>query len=443
MKIAFENGLTLLVRENRAVPLVNSDIWVRCGSASETPPISGASHFLEHMVFKGSDRLAPGEYDRRIENLGGELNAATSNDYTHYYVNVPSRHFAKAFDDLADVVTCASLDPKEFENERLVILEEIRRRQDNPQGFLFQKVFEETWSDGPYKRPVLGYPETVGEMTRQQLFDYHRSHYRPEALTVVVAGDVATSDVIGAVSRAFGTAPVAQVQSEDSKKSPASSASLAPIEKGAGADAAAETAGTQIWGQRREYAKDVNEAYLVLAFPAPGLAHDGGGDSIIADLAAHILGGTQASRLWQAVREKKRLVSSVSLHNYTLKNDGMFIVMASLEPKNMEEAIAAIRAEIERFARRGPTAAELARARKAIANHFLYETETNSGQCSMSGFLYTLTGSTRFEEQYLDIINRTEARSIRDCARRYLKPETSNVFAVVPQKKTSDAPKMQ
>lgn len=419
IKKVFPNGLTLLVRENPAVPLVTADLWFRQGSADEPEALRGVSHFLEHMVFKGTQRLAPGEYDQRIENLGGELNAATSNDFTHYYVTVPSRHFEEAFRDLAEVTTRPLLDPGEFEREKLVVIEEIRRKQDTPRAFLYEMAMENTYRSGGYKHPVLGYVEVLEPLTRDQMAAYHRAHYRPEKLTVAVAGDVKAADVIAIVERELG-----------GWNPPPADEAAGPVSLPPGVNS--REGAEYEWGLRREWHKDVREAYLLLVFPGPGLAPQEQEETLTADMVTHILGGTHASRLWQSVRERQRLVSSVSIGNFTLRGRSLTMVSATLEPQNTGAAIEAIYKEIERFARRGPTEEELQRARKAIGNHFLYDTETNQEQAFMSGYLFTQTGDTRFETEYLDRIRRVDAAAARKVARKWLQRETSNIFLVLP-----------
>lgn len=414
MKTQLSNGLTLLVRENHSAPLVTADLWIRCGGADEPLDLTGVSHFLEHMIFKGSERLKVGEFDRRVENMGGHLNASTSQDYTHYYVSVPSRFFAEAFADLADVVAHAAIDSAEFEKERQVVLEEIRRKQDNPMGFLYERVFEETFREGVYKRPVLGYPETVSALTRDQMKAYHDARYRPEAMTLVVVGDVKADDVAALAERELGGyRPAAPAPPP-----------LAPEHDG----------NEYRWGVRQEYPKDVREAYLMIVLPSAGVGQGAKNPDIFAlEMVSHILGGGRASRLWQSVREEKRLVSSISLQDFSMRRESLMVVVATVEPKNVDAAIEAVWSEIETFEKEGPTADEMDRARKAITNHFLFETETNAGQGTMLGYFQTQTGDPDFADRYLEAIATIDGKSVRGAAERYLDRARSNILLVTPE----------
>lgn len=417
------NGLTLVTRRNTSIPLVTADIWVRCGAANEPPHLSGLSHFLEHMVFKGTERIGPGEYDRRIENYGGYLNAATSHDYTHYYITVPARHFREAFRDLADVVARPSIDPAEYERERQVILEEIRRKQDSPFGYLYEWVFEETFPAGAYRRPILGYPDTVGAMPRDAMFAYHRTRYAPDSIAVVVAGDISESEARDTIEQALGDIPTAGK----------SGAEQLAVTHGIHSNNEPHPEPPQIrWGLDLTCKRPIKESYLMMAFPAPDLAGGENAEGFAADFVAQALGGGDASRLWRSIRETKQLVSSIALSYYALKSNSLFVVSATVEPANLETAKAAIHEEIAAFLREGVREDEIARTRKSIVNGYLFGTETNSGQASMLGYFLMLTGKHDFEETYLERVRKVGAADINAVARKFLRRETCNAFALIP-----------
>jgi hypothetical protein len=201
-----DNGLTLTVQQDKSVPLVTLDMWVRVGGGDEPAEMAGVSHFLEHMLFKGTERLAVGEYDKRIEEVGGYLNAATSLDYTHYFVTIPSQHFDRVLEDFSDVLLHSSLDPAEVEGERQVILEEISRKIDNPFSYLFDETIPALFEAGPYTHPVIGSRESVTGMTREQLFAHYRRFYTPDNMFLSVVGDVDPAEARAKVAKAFGAA---------------------------------------------------------------------------------------------------------------------------------------------------------------------------------------------------------------------------------------------
>jgi predicted Zn-dependent peptidase len=167
-----ENGLTVIFKQvpNKVVTL---DVWVNTGSANEDDKLNGISHFLEHMMFKGTPKYGPGQLDKVIMSVGGVWNAGTSKDFTHYYVTVASPYFDRALDCISDMMQNALVDAAEFDKEKQVILEEYRRKQDSPYGVLFDELYETCFLSGPYKRSVLGSFESISALDRKDMYDYY------------------------------------------------------------------------------------------------------------------------------------------------------------------------------------------------------------------------------------------------------------------------------
>ncbi len=200
-------GLEVILCRKSTLPIVTLDMWVRVGSGDEPTRLAGISHFLEHMLFKGTPRLAAGEYDKRIEGLGGYLNAGTSYDYTHYYIEIPAESLTAALEDFADVITNSSIDAEELEREKLVILEEIRRKNDDPNGFLYDNLTREMIAEGAYSHSVLGYPESVSGFSRDDMYDHYRRFYSTGNMTLVVCGEFDEAALLEQAERLFADAP--------------------------------------------------------------------------------------------------------------------------------------------------------------------------------------------------------------------------------------------
>jgi zinc protease len=199
------NGLSVILHPLPIADSATVDVWVQTGGRNEPPQWLGISHFLEHMVFKGSERLAPGELDRVIEGRGGSTNAATGQDYTHYYITVAATDLPDTLPYLAEAVLRARIPPEEMERERQVVLEEIRRAADNLGHTAYQLLLETAFGvEHPYGRPVLGTPESLMGLTPELLRAYHRGWYRPEHMTVVVTGGIDPDQVLALVEREFG-----------------------------------------------------------------------------------------------------------------------------------------------------------------------------------------------------------------------------------------------
>ncbi|MUG98032.1 insulinase family protein, partial [Scytonema sp. UIC 10036] len=199
------NGLTI-VAEQVPIEAVNLSLWIHVGSAIETDEINGVAHFLEHMVFKGTEQLASGEFERRIEERGAVTNAATSQDYTHYYITTAPKDFAELAPLQIDVVLNASIPDEAFERERLVVLEEIRRSQDNPRRRTFQRSMETAFDKLPYRRSVLGSESVISQLQPQQMREFHRTWYQPTSIAAVAVGNLPVDELIAIVAEGFSCA---------------------------------------------------------------------------------------------------------------------------------------------------------------------------------------------------------------------------------------------
>lgn len=409
------NGLTVLVRESRHNPVVTVDAWVNTGSRNEPAALNGVSHFLEHMLFKGTASRGPNEIDLIVEAVGGSWNAGTSKDYTHYYCTVAAPFAETAMDVVSDILRRSRIDPAELEKERLVILEEWRRKQDDPESVLYDEMYPAAFDAGPYRDSVLGSFESISAIPRDGMVDYFERYYAPGNMALLVAGDIDTDAALALAARWFGD--------WDRPHRPL---------------AAPTPPARRARGRRVVLDKDVAETYYALAFPAPGI--DRTDDIVALDLLETVLGDGLASRLHQRLVERDRLAHDVSAGYPAHLGESLFYVTADLDLAHLDAARAAILEEIERLRQEGPTTRELDRARTKIFNDTAFGTETTTGQTSHTGFLYTLTGDTRFEEEYLDRVAATSADAIAGVARAWLDPDATNEVLLRPREGAATAP---
>jgi len=403
-----DNGLTILVQENHANPIVTLDVWVNTGSMNEPPEINGVSHFLEHMMFKGTRKRPVGKVDLDIESVGGETNAGTSKDFTHYYITIASDYVTTGLDVLSDVIMNSTLDPNEMERERQVILEEYRRKQDKPTILLYDLVCEAAFRSGPYKQGVLGTTETIAAITRGQMMDYYQRYYTPDNMVLLVVGDVQSAKIRPEIQRYFG--------SYTQKMRPYDHLSM-------------ETRRADATGRVIE--KDVRDTYSLLAFPAPSIERPG--DTVIMDVVLGILGDGRSSRLYQTLRERKKLVSSVSAGYGTSKKPGLFMVLATLDAGNLEAMRDATLGETKRIRTERVGRRELAKVKKMCTNEYYFATETTNGQSEMLGLYYTLSRSEKYAQNYLREIARVTAEDVRRVAREYLDPDKMVMVTIQPK----------
>ncbi len=201
--VKLDNGLTVIHQYIPATPVVVVDVWVRAGARQEPDRWSGMAHFLEHMIFKGTEKLGPGIFDRIIEHRGGIANAATSHDYAHFFITSAAKYIEEIVPALAELLLRASIPESEFVTEREVVLEEIRQSQDCPDDLGFQALMENVYQLHPYGRSVMGKEALLREREVDEMRCFHRYHYQPENMAVVVVGGVEQTQVIELVSTAF------------------------------------------------------------------------------------------------------------------------------------------------------------------------------------------------------------------------------------------------
>ena len=395
------NGLRLIVQEHRTAEVVAVQLWVGVGGRDEAPSERGFSHFAEHMLFKGTERLGPGFVDREVERVGGRTNAATSLDYTYYYMLLPSRRVERAVEVVADMAFNSTFDPTELGREREVVFEEVRVGEDNPRSFL-----EQVFVGHPYGLPVLGDPVALRAASRETLRAYYKRHYVPSNMTLVVVGAVDPALVRSAALRAFGDATGGSFKR----------AALPPQ------PALAEN-------RRQSIERSERQAYLGLGWRAPRL---GDQDMYAVDLLSHILGGSLTSRLTQSLRERARLVSTISAGYGTLQGGGVVTVTAQLEAKDLEAAETAILAEIRRIQTEGGSTAEVERAVTAAEAERVFGRETAEGLALAYGRAETVW-SLEEDRAYVARLNRVTREQIQEAARRYLAASYARL-ALVPKR---------
>ncbi|MFC1837763.1 M16 family metallopeptidase [Thermodesulfobacteriota bacterium] len=188
-KTTLDNGLTVLVKEMEGTRVATVQIWVKAGSVYENKGEAGITHFIEHMIFKGTETRGPGELAGAIEGAGGQINAYTSFEYTVYHATLSAEHWEMAFEVLAEAVMHSVFDPVELEREKKVVLEEYSMRYDRPSTRLFQDLMATAYTRHPYRLPVIGNEETINNYSRDMVLNYIENHYYPQNMTVVVAGE--------------------------------------------------------------------------------------------------------------------------------------------------------------------------------------------------------------------------------------------------------------
>jgi predicted Zn-dependent peptidase len=409
------NGLTI-VAEQMPVEAINLNVWINVGSAAESDDINGMAHFLEHMVFKGTPRLQSGEFERLIEERGAVTNAATSQDYTHYYITTAPKDFAELAPLQLDVVLNSSIPDDAFERERMVVLEEIRRSEDNPQRRTFRRAIETTFEQLPYRRQVLGPASVIEQLKAQQMRDFHGTWYQPKSMTAVAVGNLPVDELIEIVADGFRQTSVS-TQGLDKNSLPPT---FTP-----------EPAFTEI--VRREYVDEtLQQARLVMVWRVPGMNDL---EQVYAlDVLSVILGQGRVSRLVRDLREERQLVTHIGVSNMTQRHQGVFYISAQLPEENLAVVEDAIAQHIRKFQTDLVAESELARIRTQVANRFIFGNEKPSDRTTLYGYYQSQLGDLAPALNYPSKIQSLNAVDLQVAAQQYLSPNAYGVVTIKPAK---------
>lgn len=410
-----ENGLKVILQENRSAPVVSLQLWVKAGSADEKEEEAGMCHFIEHMIFKGTEKRGVGEMAKEVESLGGLINAYTSYDHTVYYITIASRYVETALHILADAIQHSRFDPTELEREREVILEEIRMGEDDPGRRLFRQTMSVAFEHHPYGRPIIGYEKTIRSITRDQMVDFFRKVYTPDRILFIAVGDFDSQELARQIRAAF----------KDFQR-PSTSLPPRPREPEQRSVRSKLTAGKY------------QETYLQMAVPIPPFTHP---DTAGLEMLEQLLGGGETSRLVQRVKLELGLVHSISASSYSPKDPGLFIIGATLQAENVGRAIEEILKEIERFIQEGATAEELHRVKVNLESSLIYDRQTVQGQARKLGYYEAMAGDIEYERDYLSRIRFLQSDDLQRIALEYFKPFRWNLSLLVPEDKAEELKK--
>ena len=353
------NGVRCVTADMPDAPLTCLDLWCRAGSASEHPGEEGMAHFLEHMVFKGSERLAAGAFDEAIEALGGSSNAATGFDDVHFHVLTPPDRAREALDLLLELVLQPSLDPGGFSTERGVVLEEIAQYADQPNEQVLQLLLSKGCDQHPYGRPILGTPRSLEAMTPGAMEAFHKRQYRGSNCCLAVAGPASTE-----LRSAIGSSALAGL-----RNAPGPSAMSAPLSVHPG---------------RQNVAVDrLESARLLMLWEAPQAQDQAG--VMAADLATTLLGEGRRSRLVNRLREELQIVESVSMDLSVLEQGSLITLEVICPDEHLDAVEEEVNRELRTMARELVTDQELKRGQQLVSNGLRYALESTgqvSGLCA-------------------------------------------------------------
>ena len=403
------NGLTIIHQYLPTTPVVVSDIWVNAGAIAEPEAWSGMAHFLEHMIFKGSPNVMVGEFDWLIESTGGIANAATSYDYAHFYLTTAATHFEQTLPCLADILLRATIPDEEFIREREVVIEEILSSHDDPDFLGFQALCQNTYQHHPYRRSILGEKELLLEHTPNQMRCFHRTHYQPENMTVVIVGNIEQERALALVNENFSDF---SVRSE----CPPVTVKVEP---------------PAIAIRRQELCLPrIEQARLLMAWVCPG--SDSLEEAIALDLIALILAGGRSSGLVRELREERQLVLDIDCELSLQKDSSMFSIGALLATEHVSMVEHMICDRLNQLQNHSIPDAEINRAKRQLINDYIFSMETPSQLASVYGF-YNIVATAAHSALYPQIVSGLQAEQLQAIARCYLSPERYAVTILKPE----------
>ena len=393
--------------------MVNVSSWVKTGSINETDTNNGISHFLEHLMFKGTHKHKAGEFDYILESKGALVNAATWKDYTFYYVTLPkgenNENFYKAIELHADMMIDPVIPDYEMgapfdindnnvtdKRERHVVIEEIRMRKDQPWTKVYNATNNAMYTSHPYKRDVIGTPEIISQVSQKEIMNYYRTFYSPQNVTTIIVGDFDSEDILQRVVDNFtwGERPQPPVRNIVPDK---------PVEK-------------TVYIENQA---NINSSFMMFGFLGP-LAKDLK-NLICLEILAIILGEGTSSRLYINLIEnqEEQIFNLIDAENYSFRDGCNFFVQANFNPQYQEKAIDLVKSEIEKLLH-GFTEREIEKAKKKLKSRFACEVETVSEIGETIGYYMTVCDDLSLAENYLPICESITNEELIEAAKTYL-----------------------
>ena len=416
------NGMTVIVKPDRRAPTVAHMLWVRVGAMDEVDGTSGVAHVLEHMLFKGTPTVPPGEFSRRVAALGGRDNAFTSRDATAYHQQVPSDQLEAVMRLEADRFANNHWPDDEFRREIEVVKEERRQRtDDSPRALFFEQFNAQSWTTHPYRRPIVGWMSDLQAMTPEDVRAFYRQWYSPANAAVVIAGDVDVAQVRTLAERIYGAIPARAVPPRKPRDEP-----------------------SQQGPRRFEYRAAVDQAMVVLGYKVPHLTDpaqqdEASTDALALTLLAAVLDGYDGARLGRALVQGsgvggQRIADSVSAsHGLVGRGPQQFTLLAVPAPGvTPEMAAAALKAEVQRVAREGVSAAELQRVKTQWTASEVYKLDSVFNQARELGQQWLLGWGVDGQSRLMARLRAVTPAQVQSVAQRYFSDEQLTTGVLLP-----------
>lgn len=401
-RITLDNGVRIIGEKIPHVRSVSIGVWVGAGSRNEKREINGISHFVEHMLFKGTQKRSAKEIAESIDSIGGQINAFTGKECTCYYTKTLDTHIDIAIDVLTDMFFDSTFSKKDIDIERKVVIEEISMYEDSPEDLVHDYLPETVWINDSIGMPILGNYECLQNINRDTIVDYISHHYLPENTVIAVAGNYDENTLMDIIKRKFGSwhsdnAPVNQFSKASYKAS------------------------------KKIKQKDIEQIHICLGFE--GIEH--GNDDLYSLLAINnVFGGGMSSRLFQKIREEMGLVYSIYSYPSSYRNAGLFTIYAGMNPEHQETFLKLVMEEIKVLEKFGISPDELAKSKEQLKGSYILGLESTSSRMNSLGKSELLLGIINSPEEILKKIDEVNNEKVEEIIKKVFQIEKISLAAV-------------
>ncbi len=407
--LLLDNGLQAVWDEDHRQPLVAIEVRIKGGLRAEGRYVgTGITHFIEHMLFKGTPTRPPGTIEQEVRRYGGTINAFTSLDSTGVSLFAESRHLKDALALVADILQHAVFEPAEFDKERAVIISEIQMNLDDPDRRIHQLFWSRHFLEHPYRHPILGYRPLLEQLTVQDLAAFYQAQYQPQHIVIACVGDVDGSAVTAAVRELFSAWP-------RGRGDPAQSGIPAEPPPASSRDASLEL--------------PIQSAYAILGFPSVRLADP---DLYPLDVLASVIGQGRSSRLYETIIRQRKLAHEIGAWNSTPYDPGPFGISLRTDPELLDPAAGAVLEVLEAVRQDGITEAELRKAKRMVRADHLFSLQTIEARAGDLASSLMSTGDPEFSRRYVEGIERVTRQQVHAAARRYCDPAVMTTAIIRP-----------
>ena len=390
--MTLQNGVRVVLEEIDHVRSVAIGIWVKTGSRHETPNINGISHFIEHMVFKGTETRSAQDIAEAFDRIGGQVNAFTSKEYTCFYAKVLDTHALHALDVLSDMFFNSTFDEEELRKEKNVVLEEIKMYEDTPDDIVHDLLSKAIYQNHPLGYPILGTEETLTSFTRDTLNNYMESTYSPENVVVSIAGHI-SENFIKEIEKRFGTFKAGKEKLTYAKPT--------------------------FHQNRMTRKKDTEQVHLCIGYEGLPIGHD---DIYSLIIANNILGGSMSSRLFQEVREKRGLAYSIYSYHSSYEDSGIVAIYGGTGANQLDILFETISSTVNRLIDKGITDRELLNSKEQLKGNLMLGLEGTNSRMSRNGKNELLLGKHRTLDEIIELIDSIQKQDVnRICEQIFAK----------------------